>query len=176
MFNVYAEVDNALSIGNRVLNECVKSYCEPYIYKIEFKEKSKSYWAKIGRNSKKHSGYFLRIGGLFNLIPNEELAKIRFQSTIIHELIHTIPGCMNHGSKFQRICYLVNKKYPQYKLQTATGAEDFGIQLDEPTPKYKIICKCCGKEYLYQRKPKLNINMYKCSKCGKSNLELININ
>lgn len=81
---------------------------------------------------------------------------------------------MNHGSKFQRICYLVNKKYPQYRLQTATGAEDFGIQLDEPTPKYKIICRCCGKEYLYQRKPKLNINMYKCSKCGKSNLELVN--
>lgn len=176
MFNVHTEVDNALSVGNRVLNECVKSYCEPYIYKIEFKEKSKSYWAKIGKNSKKHSGYFLRIGGLFNLIPDEELAKIRFQSTIIHELIHTIPGCMNHGSKFQRICYLVNTKYPQYKLQTATGAEDFGIQLDEPIPKYKIICKCCGKEYLYQRKPKLNINMYKCSKCGKSNLELININ
>ena len=176
MFNVYAEIDNALAVGNQILGGCVKSYCEPYIYKVEVKEKSKSYWAKIGRNSKKHSGYFLRIGGLFNLIPDEELAKIRFQSTIIHELIHTIPGCMNHGSKFQRICYLVNKKYPQYRLQTATGAEDFGIQLDEPTPKYKIICKCCGKEYLYQRKPKLNINMYKCSKCGKSNLELVNIN
>ena len=175
MFNVYAEIENALIVANQILSECVKSYCEPYIYKIDFREKSKSYWAKIGRNSKKHAGYFLRIGGLFNLIPNEELAKVRFQSTIIHELIHTIPGCMNHGSKFQRVCMLVNKKYPQYKLQTTTGAEDFGIQLDEPTPKYKIICKCCGKEYLYQRKPKLNINMYKCSKCGKGNLELIDI-
>lgn len=176
MFNPKVEINSAIAKAINILEQCYNQFNKPYIYKIEYKPNSKSYWAKIGRNSKKHPGYFLRIGGLFQLIPNEELARIRFQSTIIHELIHTIPGCMNHGSKFQRICYLVNKKYPQYKLQTATGAEDFGIQLDEPIPKYKIICKCCGKEYLYQRKPKLNINMYKCSKCGKSNLELININ
>lgn len=176
MFNPKVEINSAIAKAINILEQCYNQFNKPYIYKIEYKPNSKSYWAKIGRNSKKHPGYFLRIGGLFQLIPDEELAKIRFQSTIIHELIHTIPGCMNHGSKFQRICYLVNKKYPQYKLQTATGAEDFGIQLDEPIPKYKIICKCCGKEYLYQRKPKLNINMYKCSKCGKSNLELININ
>lgn len=176
MLDIHSEVENALILGNQILHECLNSYCEPFIYKIEFKEKSKSYWAKIGRDSKKNSGYFLRIGGLFSLIPDENVAKIRFQSTIIHELIHTIPGCMNHGKRFKRICYLVNKKYPQYKLQTSTGVEDLGIQLEEPIPKYKIICKCCGKEYLYQRKPKLAIDMYKCSKCGKSDLELVNIN
>lgn len=176
MFNVCEEIQSALNNGNKILKECLKSYNEPYIYKIEFKNKSKSYWAKVGKNSKEHFGYFLRIGGLFELIPDESIARNKFESTIIHELIHTIPGCMNHGKKFKRICNLVNYKYPQYKIQTSSSAEDFGIVESKPKVKYKIICSKCGKEYLYERKPKLDINRYRCSICGNIKLELININ
>lgn len=171
MFNIYNEVEQSICKGNQILKECLKNnYIEPHIYNIEFKQKSKSYWAKIGKNSKKHSGYFLRIGGLFNLIPDEKIAKIRLQSTIIHELIHTIPGCMNHGEKFHYICNLVNKIYPQYKLQTSTGAEDFGIQLEERKPKYVVKCNNCGKEYLYFKKPKYDLTKYSCTSCRSTQL------
>ena len=176
MFNPKVEINSAITKAINILEQCYSQFNKPYIYKIEYKPNSKSYWAKIGRNSKKHPGYFLRIGGLFQLIPNEELARIRFQSTIIHELIHTIPGCMNHGNKFKRICSLVNRKYPQYQLQTSTDASIYGINLEEDKPKYKIICECCGKEYLYCRKPKRNITDYLCSVCKSDRLKIININ
>lgn len=173
MFDVCKEIQSVIDQGNRILKECVPSYCCPYIHKIDFKNKSKSYWAKIGRNSKKHSGYFLRIGGLFSLIPDENIARIRFQSTIVHELIHTIPGCMNHGKKFHLICALINKKYPELSLQTSTSCEEYGIMVEKRVPKYIVKCTKCGKKYFYFRMPNYDLHNYVCNCCGYSKLKLL---
>lgn len=176
MFNVRLHTESTIARANDILKECYASYKAPMIYKVDYRDKSKGYWAKIATKRKSYPGYLLRIGGLFSLIPDEQLAQVRFQSTIIHELIHTIPGCMNHGIKFQYICSLVNRRYPEYNLQTSTAAEDFGIkaeQLETRKPKYKIICEHCGKEYLYYKKPKYDLSDYSCGKCGRDKLKLI---
>ena len=176
MFNVKVNAESTIRRGNEILQECYSKYNAPTIYRIDYKDKSKSYWAKIGFK-KNLPGYFLRIGGLFSMIPNEDLAQTRFQSTIIHELIHTIPGCMNHGRKFHYICNLVNRRYPEYQLQTSTDPKSFGIEeeaLEIRKPKYKIICLNCGKEYIYYKKPRYHISDYSCSKCHKDMLKLVN--
>ena len=49
-------------------------------------------------------------------------------STMIHEVIHTLPGCMNHGNKFKRAADLVNVRYGEMlnvKVSTRCDILDF---------------------------------------------------
>ena len=72
--------------------------------------------------------------------------------------------------------YLVNKKYPQYKVKTSTSDEEVGLDLSaNKKPKYKIVCSKCEKEYFYFRKLKYNIEEYKCGRCQCEKLNLINL-
>ena len=135
---------------------------------------AKSYWANIGRDRNKPSGYGMHISRTFELIPDDEKAELRFKSCMIHEIIHTIPGCNNHGKKFKKICNIINKKFPEYKLQTKTSSEDFGVKREDKKPRYIVKCESCGKEYFYFRKPKYNIENYYCS-CGKYKLKISNL-
>lgn len=70
------------------------------------------------------------------------------KNTIMHELIHTCPGCMNHGYEFQRRAALVNRKLG-YNVHTTTevsSLEAAGVQLKRKTGHYAIMCKKCGME------------------------------
>ena len=37
--------------------------------------------------------------------------ELSCKQTIAHELIHTCPGCMNHGEKFRYYADIMNRKY-----------------------------------------------------------------
>ena len=47
------------------------------------------------------------------------------RSTIVHELIHTVEGCYNHGPKFREIAKLLSSAY-NIKLDTRAGV-DVGV-------------------------------------------------
>ena len=70
------------------------------------------------------------------------------KNTIMHELIHTCRGCMNHGHEFQCRAMLVNRKLGYNIQTTATVAslEAAGVQLKRKECHYAIMCKKCGAE------------------------------
>lgn len=70
--------------------------------------------------------------------------------TIIHEILHTCDGCMNHGCKWKELAELVNECYACYNIQRCSSSEEKGIE--------------CKTEY----KPHYRVHNYavRCSKCG----------
>lgn len=169
MFTIEKEINSTLDFANKVLKEVYSSYTEPVIVNVKY-TRARSYWAQV---RKRGTGmYELIISNVFESIPDEQTARNRFTSSVIHELIHTIPGCWDHRTKFQRICQLVNYRYPQYQLQTSTSMEDVGLVEPLQTPRYLVICKCCGHIYNYMRKPRYSLDTYSCGRCGHSNFEL----
>ena len=101
---------------------------------------------------------------------NDEIIK----NTIIHELIHCIPFCNNHGKEFKKYSNYANQKLG-YHITTRGNKEiDYkvsNIDYQEESYKYKIVCEKCG-QIIYRKRfnPSL-IKRYRCGKCqGKLNL------
>ena len=92
--------------------------------------------------------------------------------TIIHELLHTCKGCMNHGENWKREASKVNRAYG-YNIKRCSSAEDKGVQPIEEMPKaikHQFKCKDCGQ--VYSRVKESNFTKhYKNYRCGYCNGE-----
>lgn len=88
------------------------------------------------------------------------------KDTIMHELLHTVPGCMNHGSKWTQMAQKVNQKFPVYSISRTTSSEEKNV---EKVP-YKYIVKCpkCNETWGRYRRSDLvnNPGRYRCGKCS----------
>jgi len=98
------------------------------------------------------------------------------KQTIVHELIHTVSGCNNHGSNFQKYARLINKHYPEYKVSTYYVPESAELEKMPATkkPKYVVTCETCGtKSYFYRKCKTLDIiSRCTCKKCKNSNFKV----
>lgn len=73
-------------------------------------------------------------------VPDSEL-----ETTLIHELIHTCPGCWNHGATWSRYAAKVNREYG-YNVARLINCKTAEQRRNEAEPyKYKVICKSCGQ-------------------------------
>lgn len=93
------------------------------------------------------------------------------KNTIIHELIHCIPFCNNHGENFKKYAKYINEKLGYDIKRVGDPKVDFlksNVPYEEKKEeyKYKIICKECGQEILRKRFNRKLITRYRCGKCG----------
>ena len=92
------------------------------------------------------------------------------KNTIIHELIHCLPYCNNHGEIFKKYAKTFNEKFGYDISRVGNKKKDFeksNIEFNEnENYKYKIICKKCGQEFFRQRLNKDFLRKYRCGKCG----------
>ena len=94
------------------------------------------------------------------------------KNTIIHELLHTCNGCMNHGEKWKMMANKVNNTYG-YNIKRCSDVSEKGVKKDTRpkhkaiTYKYEVKCQKCGN--IYQRSKMSNIvqhpEHYRCGKC-----------
>jgi hypothetical protein len=97
----------------------------------------------------------------------ENFSDKDIKDTIIHELLHTIEGCNNHGHKWQYYASYVNNMlgYNISRLASMSElCERNGIKYEEfktSTYKYAIRCKKCGKTFYKNRLSKDMIRYYK---------------
>lgn len=103
---------------------------------------------------------------------NDDIIK----NTILHELIHCIPFCNNHGTEFKKYANYINKRLGYHIATKGNIQEDYqASQLEykeEDSYKYKIVCQNCG-QIIYRKRFNLNlIKKYRCGKC-KGKLKLI---
>lgn len=170
-----SKIEKAFENACKVLGSVSKEFVVPTIVSVRISNAC-SYWGRIGR-VRGTNAFKLSISREFERIVDVDLAQRRLEECLIHELIHTMPGRMNHGPKFKQICYLVNNKYSgKYNIQTRTSYEDYGefIKREETKPKYEIVCPHCNRTYYYKRLPKYDISRYNCA-CGKDGLTIKNI-
>lgn len=96
------------------------------------------------------------------------------RNTLIHELLHTCPGCLNHGAKWKGYASLVQQQWG-YQIIRAGGDKDSDSAIEAARQekragyqtKYLLVCAKCGQEFIRYRKSNLVLHpeKYRC-KCG----------
>ena len=96
--------------------------------------------------------------------------KQEVKNVLAHELLHTCPGCYNHGKRWKAYAEKINNIYG-YNITSTTTYEKIGLKKPEKRAnhKYKIECAKCGKTFYRQKKSKLTDNpgRYRCTCGGK---------
>ena len=93
---------------------------------------------------------------------------VAIKNTIMHEIIHTCEGALNHGVNFKhygKMCATLG-----YTITRLLSEEEvFGHKIEKKPDSFKYIikCPCCGKEYGYNRFTRAveMSNNYICGKC-----------
>ncbi len=158
--------------ASEVLEECCPTYKRPEKLIITMSN-AKSFWATVSKPAP--NTIKVKVSRVFEQIPDDELFDRRLMGCMIHELVHTIPGCMNHQAPFKAQAAKINKIYPQYQVQRTTSMTEYGIPKREKAPyKYAVICTKCGCTSSYRRLPQIwtyvnkGFSPYTCSRCGCS--------
>ena len=148
-------INKAINTANKVLSDAYSNYKVPNLKTIKI-GKSRTYWAYIKRVP---GGFELTVSDIFNHIPDDVKAIVELEGTMIHELIHTVPNCMNHGKNFKAIAKLVNDRYDKYNIQRCTDFADSGIAEEfieggrKSSKLYDVICNTCGHKWEYHKRP-----------------------
>lgn len=102
-----------------------------------------------------------------------ELKESIIKNTILHELIHCIPYCNNHGAEFKKYAKQINQKLGYQITTKGNKKEDYQASnltyQEENEYKYKIICEKCGQEIYRKRFNESLIKRYRCAKCKRKN-------
>lgn len=113
----------------------------------------------------------------------------KIKNTIMHELIHSIKGCLGHTGKWKDIAQMVTyKSQRKYEIErlTITCLEFKDTAQREQGPKamgkYIVTCDTCGNTWKYQKRTKVIQAIernkgkgYKCPKCKGSCFSLKNL-
>lgn len=91
------------------------------------------------------------------------------ETTVLHELLHSVKGVKGHGPEWKRLADKVNKAYG-YNIKRCTSSEEKGIAPIQTTPKtvkHKFVCTDCGQtiERLKESKFTKDYNKYRCGVC-----------
>ena len=107
-----------------------------------------------------------------------ELEDNIIKNTIMHELIHCMPYCNNHGKEFKKYANMINDNFGYDISRGGDKKKDFeksNIEYKETKNyNYKIICEGCKQEFYRQRLNKNFTRRYRCGKCG-SKFEVIKL-
>lgn len=168
---------------NRYANECIEDMKSlgidvPPIEKFTVNTRAKSRFGQCTYNRKTNQ-YSIEI---CSDLVDDECNVLALRETIFHELIHTLPNCMNHGVEFKKYADMINKRYYVNIKRTSTDEEKYGriyaqkvadrrAQSKKPPKKYELFCEHCGKIRASKecsRMPKwyAHTERYKCSVCG----------
>lgn len=91
------------------------------------------------------------------------------KDTIIHEILHTCPGCFDHGYEWKSRADRVNRMLGYHVSRTANRAdlEAANVKVKREEFKYALECVECGTQYKYKRWGKAleTPSRYRCGKC-----------
>lgn len=140
-----------------------------HIVDIKINSRATNRW---GQCQKRGRNYYLNFNAL---LFDESTSEKGVKETIIHEILHTCEGCMNHGREWNRLGAIMERKYGYDISRTAT-AEDVGVDQTvyeayrTSKAKYKIVCDDCGETTYRNRASNVTkyISQYRCAKCHGS--------
>ena len=150
---------------NKLYKECIKE-CDDtgieYGNIVSIKENSR-YTRKWGYCSFKNNEYSIQISSrLLKDDVSDEAAK----NTIMHEILHTVKGCLNHGPQWKAQAAIINNKYNFYNIKRTTSNEEKCIKETNDDYKYVFKCKNCNSIVRRQRDSRF-VKYYKSYRCGK---------
>ncbi len=154
---------------NKYVEECqrdLNSLGIPYgkVRRWEINTRAKSRW---GLCKCLKGGEF--VISIAQILLEDSVDEQALKDTIVHELLHTVPGCLDHKGKWKLYAELVNRKLPQYSIKRTASREEKGITVKRPEPVYRYVIQCssCGAEFPRERESNLvkHPEKYRCGKC-----------
>lgn len=116
-----------------------------------------------GKCSSTPDGFTIHISKFFKDNVLKEVMQ-----TLVHEVLHTLDGCMNHGPQWRSAAEIMNTKYG-YEISRCNSMEMANLTEEDKKAekKYVIECQSCGALIYRERKSKLvtETHFYTC-KCG----------
>lgn len=156
----YGKIDIALSKRNNKRYGCCKQEDPDTNYKTITKVGRRKYirYEKFNKHHIEISPWVMELDD--NIIKN----------TIMHELIHCMPYCNNHGIEFKKYANLINANYGYDVSRAGNKKQDYensNLEYNEEINyKYKVICKGCNQEFYRQRLNRNFTRKYRCANCG----------
>lgn len=95
-------------------------------------------------------------------LGEDDVPKKSLMSTILHELLHTCPGCFNHGKLWKSYAQAIKKEYGIH-IRTSSDAETMKIK-----PHYYVKCRKCKVKMWNTMKPANKEG--RCPICGSKKL------
>ncbi|MGN8875243.1 SprT-like domain-containing protein [Pseudoflavonifractor sp. HCP28S3_F10] len=113
-------------------------------------------------------GCCVRRGGSFQIQLTHRLLDAPEQScreTLAHEVLHTCPGCQNHGQRWRAYAGRMNAAFG-YHISRTSRPEDLGVADLRPV-RHLVVCQKCGREFPRTKASNLTLHpeRYRC-KCG----------
>ena len=129
------------------------------------------YIEKVGRRKivkyEKFNKHYIEISP-WVLELDEEIIK----NTIMHEIIHCLPNCNNHGEYFKKYAQYINETLGYNISRVGNKKEDYqksNIEYKEKEQfNYHIQCTNCGQSFYRKRLNRNFTRKYRCGKCGSS--------
>jgi len=145
------------------------------ISKVEVNTRAKNRWGQckhkyIGKDPNGNIKYDHSIN-ISSILLDERVPIESLENTIIHEILHTCPGCQNHGPEWKRRAAKVKKELG-YDIKRCDSEFDKGINSsvvsDYYKPKYIVKCTGCGREVSKQRMCSMikTPQYWRCGVCG----------
>lgn len=123
--------------------------------------KAKKTW---GTCKKKHDTQTYEISIMEKLLESEEGSL----NTMIHEVLHTCEGCMNHGKTWKKYAEKIRRIYNIEITRTSSRKGELTLDLKNDS-KYHFKCESCNMDIFRTRKSKFteNYQNYRCRCRGK---------
>lgn len=88
------------------------------------------------------------------------------KNTIMHELLHCVPGADGHSGLWLKLANEVNRKLPQYHIKQTEAPKEKGLAPVEP--KYILECTHCKQQFHRHRMSSAvrNPQRFRCGKCA----------
>ena len=148
----------------QIVDDCGIEYGN--IRRFEVNHRAKNRFGQCRRRNDEFGVYYTI--NISSFILGDETDEREVESTVIHEILHSCDGCMNHGEKWKGYANIVRKKYG-YNIERTGSFEDFGLKKDDVvTFRYILRCTDCRNEFKRNRMSKViqNPGRYRCGACG----------
>ena len=140
--------------------DCLKiRYAKNLTLKVNTRAKT-----RLGVCKKTGDCYIIEIAAL---LLDERTPEEYLKNTIMHELLHTCYGCMNHTGRWKKLAERVNAAYGYDIKRAATEDDDIIPEELTEKPKYKVVCPQCKTVYERYKRSALikHPERYRCGRC-----------
>lgn len=145
----------------KLFNECIAD-CDSlgikygHITNVSVNTRAKRRWGQTKTHrpykySTCHKDYTFDIS-ISNRLLEDDVEDMVAKNTIMHEILHTVEDCQNHGDKWKAMADKVNRTYG-YNVKRCTSSEEKGIEPVKIThnKNYVITCQKCGVTVIRHR-------------------------